>query len=315
MSRRKNGGSLFHQTISRPGLFELADRRERDGSPMEVSFTTRRGYYNALHKFTDYAKTRGAKNFSDITAELAQDYADELKAAGKSPSTIHTYLAPVCKAIGISMKELELPLRRASGFTRSGGKGKKNGGRTGELNAMLGLRERELLRLRGNSLITRNGVLYVIVDRGKGGKYQEQKVLPKYEQAVRNFFDGSSDKLFRKKDLVNGFDYHAQRRAIAAEALTYYQERAKREPDFRKELYGEIAAQWHANNRKNRDKLEPLSYFDSPYKLRGENRKLAEKQGLPTELDRLLLRAVSVLHLAHWRDKVTVQSYYFRRGE
>ena len=62
-----------------------------------------------------------------------------------------------------------------------------------------------------------------------------------------------------------------------------------------------------------REELEPFSYFDTPYRLRGQNRELAVKQGLPTELDRLVLRAVSVLHLAHWRDKVTIQSYYFKR--
>ena len=58
-----------------------------------------------------------------------------------------------------------------------------------------------------------------------------------------------------------------------------------------------------------------MSYFDRIYMLRGENRKLAEAQGKDTEIDRLILRAVSIQHLAHWRDNVTVQSYYFSREE
>ena len=33
-------------------------------------------------------------------------------------------------------------------------------------------------------------------------------------------------------------------------------------------------------------------------------------QNKPLVLDRLCLRAVSIFHLAHWRDNVTTQSYY-----
>ena len=75
----------------------------------------------------------------------------------------------------------------------------------------------------------------------------------------------------------------------------------------------ELAAQWHCINKKYRDKLEPLSNFDKPYILRDKNRVLAIAQGKPIVLDRLALRAVSIKHLAHWGDKVTVQSYYFSR--
>ena len=55
------------------------------------------------------------------------------------------------------------------------------------------------------------------------------------------------------------------------------------------------------------------SFFDQPYVLRGKNKDLAIKQGRPWILDRLALRATSVLHLAHWRDNVTVQSYLAKR--
>ena len=45
------------------------------------------------------------------------------------------------------------------------------------------------------------------------------------------------------------------------------------------------------------------------YCLRGDNRKLAIKLGLPTEYDRVALMAVSVLRLSHWRLDVTVGHY------
>lgn len=310
---RKEGGSLFHQLITAPGVFTLADRTGSDGQEMEVSFQTRKNYYTWLHKAADYFKSQSIRRRDDIGKDQIQAYANHLKAQGKTASTIHCYLAPVCKAVGISLKEIEKPLRHGSEFTRSGGVGKPDGGRPGALNAMIGIRKDELRHLRGNDIREKNGVTYVIVRQGKGGKYQEQKVLPQYVPQVKAYFDGSSQRIFKAEEFVKGFDYHRQRRAVARQAIVYYQDRLNKEPGYRKTLYKEIADQWHRNNHKHRDKLEPLSYFEKPYRLRGKNRELAKKQGLPTVLDRLVLRAVSVLHLAHWRDKVTIQSYFFRR--
>lgn len=45
------------------------------------------------------------------------------------------------------------------------------------------------------------------------------------------------------------------------------------------------------------------------YVLRGHNRELALKNGLPVSYDRLALLAVSIYHLAHWRHDVTAANY------
>lgn len=310
---RKEGGSLFHQMINAPDVFTLSQRTDKNGKTMEVSFKTRESYLNWLHKAADYFKAQGIRSLSNIGKEEIQAYADFLKANGKTASTIHSYLTPVCKAAGVKLEEIKKPLRHASEFIRSGGGGKANGGRPAQLNAMIGIREDELRHLRGSDIKERDGITYVIVRRGKGGKYQEQKVLPEDIAAVRKFFDGSEKKIFRADEFVSGFDYHGQRRAHAVRMLNYYTKRLQQEPGYRKMLYKELAAQWHHNNKKHRDKLEPLSFFNKPYVLRGKNRALAIAQGKPIVLDRLALRAVSIQHLAHWRDKVTVQSYYFHR--
>ena len=88
---------------------------------MDVSFQTRENYYTWLHKAADYFKSQGIRRRDDIGKDQIQAYADHLKAQGKTASTIHCYLAPVCKAVGISLKEIEKPLRHGSEFTRSGG--------------------------------------------------------------------------------------------------------------------------------------------------------------------------------------------------
>lgn len=141
-----------------------------------------------------------------------------------------------------------------------------------------------------------------------------------YEDMVRAAFAASGDNggaadapIYRRTELGSGKNYHGQRRAMAQEALSYYSQRLAAEPEYRRELYREVADNWHHLNHRDRKDLEPLSYFDRPYALRGANRELAEVQGKAVELDRLALRAVSVLHLSHWRDGVTISNYYFDR--
>lgn len=88
--------------------------------------TTLSQYKNNMYDFTDWA----ADEFNIIREHhifeagftplsLAQRYADELIAQGKSPSTIHTYLAPVAKGLDIGMGELNLPKRDARSIKKN----------------------------------------------------------------------------------------------------------------------------------------------------------------------------------------------------
>lgn len=308
---RKEGGSLFHQLISVPGLFENHNR-DRDGAVVVNSYKTQKNYKNWLRMAAAYYKEKGIKRRSDIREKEVQEYADFLREKGYSASSVHSYIAPLCKAVGISMAAIQKDIRYAAEY-RKGASEVIDGGRPGQLNAFLGIRRSELLRLHGNDVsYGPHGEMYVYIDKGKGGKKQFQKVLPLHCEAAKQFFDGSSERIFYRKDMTKA-NYHAQRRRMAQEALEYYTKRLQNEPSYRKELYNEIAQMWHHLNKKNRAKLEPLSDFSRPYCLRGKNKELAIAQGKAVTLDRLAVRAVSVLHLAHWRDNITVQSYYFDR--
>lgn len=184
---RKEGGSLFHQLIHAPGVMTLADRKASDGSEMDVSFKTRENYYAWLHKAADYFKSQGIRSIKKIGRDEIQAYADMLSDKGLSAFTIHSYLSPVCKATGAALKEIDKPIRHASEFTRSGGGGKKYGGRPSELNELVGIRENELRHLRGNDFIRRGDDAFVVVRRGKGGKFQEQRILPEHVTKVESF--------------------------------------------------------------------------------------------------------------------------------
>ena len=173
MGNRNNNGSLFHQLINAPGLMERQDLSQ------PVSFQTKENYFNWCHKAASVFKSYGIRNLSEIGKDEIQRYENQLEAEGKSASTIHNYLVPICKATGIAIKYIRKPIRASSEFKRSAGKGRGDGGKPAELNKFLGLREGDLKRLCGDSLIYKNGHCYVIVDKGKGGKYQEQRVCDK----------------------------------------------------------------------------------------------------------------------------------------
>ncbi len=304
-------GSLFHQLISQEGLF-----LRKNGN--EVSFCTRKCYYRFLRYAAEYFKGRGIRRIEQLDKAAVQMYADECIAQGKSAATVHTYLAPLCKALNIPMQEIRKEKRVCSVYKRSRSSRDPYAHASMEqmpkavaLSKCVGIRKRELKQLRGGDFRQINGHACVVVRRGKGGKAHEQRVLPHYMSTVQAMFENvpAEEKIFGA-DLKKGYDYHAQRRGLAQQAYAFYYARCQADPAYRETLYKEIAEYWHRANRKNREKLEPRSFFDKPYILRGDNRKKAIALGKAYVLDRLCLRTVSVFHLSHWRDDVSVGSYY-----
>lgn len=315
---RKGGANLYWQMAQAlqivSGSGEQATVTEARGS-----FQTSRDYLQWIHQAADYYKAHGIKQLSQIGRSEVQEYADSLRDRGLSASTIHNYLAPVCLAAGVLLSSISKPIRKASEYKRSKGSGSDVGasgsGRAFELNRFLGIREHELKQLRGGSLrIDQDGETWVEIKNGKGGKHQWQYILPPHRAEVQAFFSGlgADDRVLSPSDF-NDSDYHGQRRELAMEAHKYFSGAlAAGGAEYRKELYRKIADRYHKDNSKH-PRLEPYAHFDKPYVLRGDNRKLAEAQGKPIELDRLVLRSVSVFFLSHWRDNITVSSYYFDR--
>ena len=77
------------------------------------------------------------------------------------------------------------------------------------------------------------------------------------------------------------------------------------EPGYRDQLYKEIQRRWSKYNKRAFDPLEAQGY----YHVRGKNRELAIKNGLPTKYDRLALLATNIFHLSHWRNNVAANNY------
>lgn len=272
-------------------------------------------YLHSSIRFGEWCKKEyKCRHFEDCREHI-QDYADWLRAQGKSASTIHSYLAGVCRVYGVSLTEVQKPRRVVSANTRSRGlkavdkrkdASRETSTRLYDFASVVGCRRAEYARLRGSDLVhDESGYLCVRIRRGKGGKYQEQRILPGDEVLVSSYFDGSEELVFAKGELKNKLDLHHLRAVLAQRAYFYYAERLRKEPEYRKQLEQEVKARWRAHNKRRWDQHE----FEGVYKLRDANRRLAKKLGRPTEYDRLAVMAVSVFHLSHWRNDVTVSNY------
>ena len=274
-----------------------------------------KSYMDASIKFGEWCKrTYRCRHFDDCL-DYIQAYSDWLVEQGLSASTIHTYLTGVCRVYGVPLADISKPKRVVSENIRSRGvkdvdnrkdTAREVSPRLYDFASTVGIRRAEYARLRGNDLIyDESGYLCVRVRRGKGGKYQEQRILPGDEMFVRSYFDGSEKLIFTRAELTNKIDLHHLRAVQAQRAYRYYSELLRRNPEYRAQLEVEIKTRWRKYNKRRWKQRE----FEGAYKLRGANSQLARKLGRPTEYDRLAIMATSVFHLSHWRCDVTVSNY------
>ena len=94
----------------------------------------------------------------------------------------------------------------------------------------------------------------------------------------------------------------------------YYLDKIENTLGYREQLIAEIRHVWEQDDLARMDNgYRAKRWSDMKvtgnYVLRGNNRKLAQKHGLPVAYDRLALLAVSIFHLSHWRHDVTVANY------
>lgn len=247
-------------------------------------------------------------------------------AKGLSADTIHTYLSFPCAFFNIPMNTISKPKRIAAAITRSRDNGGNTQGTQQENDAeyarlvvfqkCVGIRRAELARLTGeNFKQDENGSWCVEVKKGKGGKYQLQRILPEDVDFVRGYFDGSTSKVFSSEEMNNKIDLHAMRSANARKAYEMYLKRCDSSAG-RQQLQQELIDRYVRYNKrylKSGCRPDELVAFEDEmqgvYKLRGSCATLAKENGRPLEYDKTALMAVSVFHLSHWRCDVTVRNY------
>lgn len=272
-------------------------------------------YKNHAVKFGEWCKSEYRCKTPEECLPHLQDYADWLIACGKSPNTIHTYLAGVCRWFDIPLDSINKPKRVVANNTRSRGvkavdsrsdAQREASPRLYDFALAVGIRRDEYNHLLKNDLVyDESGYPCVRVRRGKGGKYQEQRIAPEDLDIVRSYFDGSEDRVFAGEEINNKIDLHHLRALRAQRAYHDYLARLETDPEYRAQLIEEVRRRWVRLCGK---KWDPKR-VEGNYSIRGNNRQLALAHGLPIKYDRLAVMAVSVFHLSHWRCDVTVGNY------
>lgn len=308
--------------------------------------TTISTYKKGLHEFAQYCKDNGIKDITAVNKDVIQEYERHLYQGGYSPSTIHTRLAPVCKAAGVNMREIAKPKRSSSTIERSRTSWKNEQGikerdkpeferfvRGAEI---IGLRRSELEKIKiRDCLATRaDGKADYVRDEsgricvhtiGKGGKEQLQRIDPADLPAYRDLLQSARDlapntRLFSPEETNNKIDIHGIRGEHARDMYDIYLDRLNSNPAYREQLERELVARYDADNNPSRRGAEAhRARFVNDltnkalYKLRGDNKAIAEVNNRPVAYDRTALMAVSVFHLSHWRLDVTVTNYMLGR--
>ncbi|UUM56866.1 hypothetical protein [Streptococcus suis] len=296
--------------------------------------TSRTSYKRSATRFAKWAKANSIKRIADITEEVIQQYHDDLQQDPKqyTPATIHTYLAPICKAAGINLNRIKKQKRTSDKIVRGRKHEANEQGKSQELNSrfsrlvafqkVVGIRRNELKNLTGSDLIEDEyGNCYVLVKRGKGGKKQMQYILPKDIKLVKQTFlgIGENEPVFSDKEMNNQINLHALRAQHSRDSYFYYLEKIQENPQMRQAFSNLLIKKWEEGHQKLKN--ESTKQYERQrrnfiydlraevYVLRGTNKAKAIASGMPMAYDRLALMAVSVLNLSHWRLSVTVTNY------
>ena len=297
-------------------------------------------YKKHIKSFSKWAREHGYRRPDQITKDVIQEYEQHLEGSpkGYSPATIHAYLSPVCSAADVNMEEIRKPKRTAGSIIRGRRKDadgqevirNKQGDRQADnpkyarlvaLQRVTGIRRSELARLTGSDLLQKGHNLYVCVRKGKGGKQQNQYILPQDRQIVREIFAGigPDQKIFSREEMNNTINLHGMRAAHGRDCYQHYLRLITTKHGAADSLRQTLLRRWeqgherlHESDQKawERQRARFLADCDDrPYRLRGENLAKAQALGLPEEYNRLALMSVSVFHLSHWRLDVTVTNY------
>ena len=295
--------------------------------------STRQQYRLCVNQFVAYCRDTYDCRTAEECREHIQDYADFLQEQGKSPHTIHTYVAGICRACQVPMGQIQKPRRVNANNVRGRSFIKRASYRTDmdldneqwnrviAFQKIAGLRRVELQKLTKESLtVDENGYLCLRVT-GKGGRLQLQRlsthkvgIETEKEDVIRSYFVDliSGESVFRPAELHNKLNLHRLRALKAQSDYAAYLHRTEAEPGYREQLISEIKARWRLYNidpHTHRPMPFPIHNTQGYYYLRGDNRKLAQRMGLPIRYDRLCVLAISVFSLAHYRLDVSIANY------
>lgn len=282
---------------------------------------TKSQYKQIVRRYVEYCRSEFNVQTFDECKGYIQAYCDYLQEKSYTPSTIHTYISGVCKCWNVPLKLIDKPIRHMSEYSKGRSRYKDKyrsdedllSGKHHNLVAfqsVVGIRRSELMKLKKENFIQKDGKYFVEVLCGKGGKdslvYIEDKDVP----LVRKYFDRvkEGEYIFAKEEFANSLNLHFLR---AERAKILYKNtvlKLQNNPQYRKGLEQFVREYWRENNfskKTGKPKPFPEKSIHGTYILRGSNRSFAIKNKLPYVYDRLALKFVSMVALCHFREDIT----------
>ena len=311
-------------TVTQQIMQEAEKHLRSKNYPNEKTFRT---YMHHAKRYVQFCRENyNCKSYEECSSlEFAQGYCDSLK-ENYSPSSIHLFMVSVTSAFDLSLRDINKPIRHTAEYTR-GRKGKFTPQKSEDLNdpkwsylvdfqKRAGIRRTELANLRGrNFKKDESGYWCIEVERGKGGKYQLNRLNSEEDiEFVREYFEavGPDEKIFPANLFRNRLNLHKLRADSAREFYFMNLEKLKENPDYALQMEKEIRARWEKYNIDKRTgkpkKLSP-QLIRGYYVLRGKNRELAKQNGMPGKYNKLCLLYTSIMKLSHWRLGVCAQNY------
>jgi integrase len=244
MARRKP--SIIYQTLQRLDELKrfgeskhLAKQEERERciekgeryNPARVegifSHKTYQVYKEHCLKFVSWAReTHGVKNL-ERAREYVKEYLEKHIGEGRSAWTVRVEASALAKLYGCQSTDfgVKLPERRREDIHRSREEREHDRKFSEERNRDLvefckatGLRRKELLRLQARDIIERDGVVFIHVHQGKGGRERVVQVVEEYRDHVlalkQRAESEGREKVFER--IPVRADIHSYRREYAA---------------------------------------------------------------------------------------------------
>lgn len=307
LSTYEKRAEMKHQGYSYEERLNVNDMKEHI-----YSYQTMKTYQQQVGYYGDWLVKQGLKKISiEQSKDYIQEYIDHLKEDGKSPWTINTALAAICKATGATMHEFKHPTRTISQISRGNETrmhDKLNQERAShilEANRLLGMRRSELQRLRACDIVVSNDKV-IVHSVGKGGRDNQQIFTdPKEKEQVLALKYGKSnqDRIFSKSEFKNDADLHHERQNRAITVYNRVIADINQHPERRDFYKAEIKQAYLERGRVCHENL------DNAYCVRGANRQRLLNEGRDVTYDRVALLYVSITVLNHTRSDVTAAHY------
>ena len=313
-------------TVTQQIMQEVEKQLKSKNYPNEKTYKT---YLKYARRYVQFCREKyNCRSYEECSnLDFAQGYCDYLKSENYSPSSIHLFMVSVVSTFdNLSLRDIDKPIRHTAEYTR--GRKEKFTPQTAEdindtkwsylvdFQRVAGLRRAELMRLCGrNFKKDESGIYCIEVERGKGGKYQLQRLNSDEDvKFVRKYFEAvkPDEKIFPAELFRNRLNLHKLRADSAREFYFQNLKKLQEDPSYAEQMEREIRARWNLYNiDKRTGKPKPFNpkLIKGYYVLRGKSRELARKNEMPGKYNKLCLLYTSIMKLSHWRHNVCALNY------